>query len=182
MNIQPDPFSGRLLPNERMVWSGTPATGLMFTPIDIFLLPFSVVWIGFAVVWTAMAATGGAGPFFVLWGLMFVAIGVTLMWGRFWIDAWLRSRTRYALTDHRLLISRPEPFGTFTAVALDRLPEARLTERKDGRGSIRFGQPNIFAAGGFGLWLPSLDGTPQLVAILEPRRVFDMLQHMAARR
>lgn len=154
----------------------------MFTTMDAFLLPFSVVWIGFAVIWTATAASSGAGPFFVLWGLMFVVIGITVMWGRFWFDAWLRGKTRYALTEHRLLISRPGPFGAFTAVSIDRLPEARLIERKDGRGSIRFGQANMFAAGGFGIWVPSLDGVPQLIGVSDARRVFDMVQEAVARR
>lgn len=154
----------------------------MFTAMDAFLLPFSVIWIGFAVVWTTSAAASGAGLFFVMWGLMFVAIGVTVMWGRFWFDAWLRGKTRYALTDHRLLISRSGAFGAFTAVSVDRLPEARLIERRDGRGSIRFGQANIFALGGFGSWVPSLDGGPQLIGISDARRVFDMVQNSAARR
>jgi len=177
-----DAFSERLLSEERLLWTGKPSDGLQFTSMDLFLLPFSVVWIGFALVWTFIASRSGAGTFFVLWGMMFVVFGVTVMWGRFWFDAWLRERTRYAITDRRLLISRSGPFSMFTVLALERLPEARLTERGDGSGSIRFGQSNIFAGAGFGLWVPSLDSTPQLIGIPNARDVFDLVQCAAAGR
>ena len=176
-------FSGRLLPGERVVWSGRPARGVIFTARDIFLVPFSIVWVGFAIFWTvAVAATGAPLPM-LLFGLAFVAFGSTLMGGRFWLDAWLRAGTRYALTDRRVLITRPKPFGDFTAVALDRLPDARLTERRDGSGTIRFGQAaSIFAGAGFGVWVSALDSTPQFVAIPEVRRVFDLVQSAAVGR
>ena len=47
-----DAFRGRLLAGERVMWSGRPARGVMFTARDIFLVPFSVVWVGFAIFWT----------------------------------------------------------------------------------------------------------------------------------
>ena len=50
MDAEVSPFSGRLLPGERVVWSGRPATGMLFTPRDLFLIPLSAVWLGFAVV------------------------------------------------------------------------------------------------------------------------------------
>jgi hypothetical protein len=178
-----DVFADRLLAGERIVWSGRPATGVMFTPRDFFLVPFSVVWIGFAVVWTGAVAFSEAGLGFVFYGLVFVSIGVAIMGGRFFLDAWLRSGTRYALTDRRVLISRPRPFGDFIAVSLDRLPDARLTEGKGGRGSIRFGQStSFFGTMGFSIWVPALDSTPQFVAVPEARRVFDLVQRSGGAR
>ena len=178
MEREEDAFAGRLLPGERIVWAGRPRTGVMFTARDAFLVPFSVLWVGFAIFWTAMAASTRAGVGFTLYGLLFVTIGLVVMGGRFFADAWLRRGTRYALTDRRVLISRPRPFGDFTAIALDRLPDARLTEQKDGRGTIRFGQrASLFAGGGFSTWAPALDATPQFLAINEARRIFDLVQH-----
>jgi hypothetical protein len=173
--VDEDTFKARLLPGEIIAWSGRPADGLMFRPADLFLIPFSVFWVGFVVVWT-VAAASAAGPF-AAFGLLFVLAGLTMMGGRFWLDAWLRARTRYAVTDRRILISRPSPFGEFVAIALDRLADARLSEGKDGRGSIRFGQaPPLFAGTGFGTWAPALDPTPQFIAITDARRVFDLIQ------
>jgi hypothetical protein len=170
-------FAGHTLPGERIIWTGEPKTGVMFTSKDALLIPFSILWLGFAIFWTVTAASTRAGLGFTLYGLMFVAIGVLVMGGRFFADAWLRAGTRYAVTDERILISRPKPFGDFSAIALDRLPDTRLSERKDGCGTIRFGQrTSIFAGNGFSIWVPALDPTPQFLAISDAKRVFDIIQ------
>ena len=39
-------FTNRLLDREEFIWSGRPATGLLFTGQDIFLIPFSLLWGG----------------------------------------------------------------------------------------------------------------------------------------
>jgi hypothetical protein len=170
-------FAGHTLSGEHIIWSGKPKPGLMFSSRDAFLIPFSMLWTGFAIFWTIMMASTRAGLGFALYGLAFVAIGVLITAGRFFVDAWLRGGTHYAVTDRRILILRPKPFGDFTAIALDRLPDARLSERKDGYGTLRFGQRASLSAGnGFSVWLPSLDPTPQFLAISNARRVFNMIQ------
>lgn len=180
MQTSNDTFAGRLLPEERVIWSGRPARGVLFTPRDAFLLPFSVLWLGFAVVWTVGASLAGGA--FGLFGVLFIAFGAFFMGGRFWLDAWLRGRTFYAVTDRRVLILRSGPFSDFTAVALDRLPDARISEGKGGRGAIRFGQrAPIFGGNGFSIWVPALDGTPQFLGIADARKVFDLIQHASTR-
>jgi hypothetical protein len=183
MDSVSDPFAGRLLPGEKVVWSGQPATGVILTPWDVFLIPFSLFWCGFIVFWIAGVGLAGGGAF-ALFGLPFLAVGAFIMGGRFWLDAWLRGGTRYALTNQRVLISRRSPpFNEFTAVSIDRLPDARLSESKGGRGTIRFGQSmSIFAAGGFSMWVPALDNTPRFTAITDARRVFDLVQRSVASR
>ena len=175
-------FNGRLLPGERIVWSGRPSAGIIFTGRDVMLIPFSVVWCGFAIFWEASASRSRAPGFFLLWGAMFVCIGLYLVAGRFLVDAWLRRRTRYALTDRRVLIQRSRPFSDFVAVNLDRLPDVRLTERAGGTGTIRFGQPaSTWGGRGFSAWGTALDPTPQFLAIPEVRRVFDLVQRSTER-
>ena len=98
------------------------------------------------------------------------------------MDAWLRRGVRYALTNQRVLILRPPPFASFSAIALDRLPAITLVERPAGRGTIRFGQPVATWGGRSYSWSPALDPTPQLLAIADARRVFDLVQRPAARR
>jgi hypothetical protein len=171
-------FQGKLLAGERILWRGQPATGILLTGRDVFLIPFSIFWCGFAIFWTVLASRNGGAPA-LLFGLVFVTFGLTFMVGRFFIDAWLRRGTRYALTDRRVLILRTRPTADFTALQLDRLPQARLSQRRDGRGSIRFGPPtNPFAFGGagFSIWTPSLDPTPQFLGIPDAAKVFDLVQ------
>ena len=169
----------RLLAGERILWSGRPAQGFLLTSRDAALIPMSLLWGGFAVFWETMVVTQQKTPgFFALWGIPFVLIGLYFIVGRFLLDAWIRSGMLYAVTDKRILISRSGPFAKFTAVSLDRLPDASITENSGGRGTIRFGEPaplwgrrNSFAS-----WTPSLDPTPQFIAIEDARSVFDQVQ------
>lgn len=178
-------FDGRLLPNERIQWVGKPPDDIRFSARDIFLVPFSLAWLGFAVFWTFSAASGGAPVFFWVWGAGFVAIGVFFAFGRFAVDAWMRSLLSYAVTDRRVLILRARPFAKFQAVDIQRLSEIELYGESNGRGSIRFGQaPNFFTlsgSSGMGFWSPAFDPTPQFLYIEDARRVFDLVNRAQTR-
>jgi hypothetical protein len=156
----------------------------MLTGRDAFLIPFSVLWCGFALFWEGSVLLTGAWPF-ALFGLVFVGIGLFMVVGRFLFDAWLRQGTHYGLTDRRVLILRKRPNTDFTAAALDRLPQARLIERKGGSGTIVFGQPaglSRSAGMGFSIWIPSLDPSPQFLGIRDAREVFGLVQRTSASR
>jgi hypothetical protein len=90
-----------------------PSSGALFHSDDWFVVPFSLLWGGFAIFWEAgvlgywggdAAKKGHAPGFFILWGIPFVIIGQYLIWGRFLVDAWLKRRTYYAITNRRVLI------------------------------------------------------------------------------
>ena len=177
-----DPFAGRLLARETMRWSGRPRQGLMLTARDAFLIPFSMLWGGFAIFWEAEALLTNAPWFMALWGVPFVVVGLFIIFGRLPFDAWLRRRVFYALTDRRVLILRESPWGSFKAVALDRLSDATLTEGSGGRDTIRFAPPTALWGGvgnGASFWLPALDPTAQFLGIDDVRRVFAMVQEHA---
>lgn len=179
-----DVFDGLLLPHEAVLWSGVPGQGILFAPRDGLLIPFSLVWGGFALFWETTVLRSGAPAMFVLFGAAFVVIAVFIVFGRFPFDAWLRSRTAYALTDRRVLILRSGPWSSFKAISLDRLPEATLSESPGGRGTIRFGQPApLFGryGAGFGMWIAALDPTPQFLAIPDAGRVFALVQERTNR-
>ncbi len=166
-----------LLNGETIIWSGRPAQGLRPTPADWLLIPFSLMWGGFAIFWEAMVLAAPKTPlFFKLWGIPFVLIGLYLMIGRFVHDAWIRRNMQYAVTNKRILIFRAGPFTNFTAMSLDRVPEMNLAGDADGRGTIRFGPPISAGRSGSGWWTPSLNPTPQFIAIENARSVFEQIQ------
>ena len=172
-----DEFPARLLDGEKILWSGRPTQGLLFTARDWFLIPFSVFWCGFAIFWETMVLRSKASSLFALWGMPFILAGVYFTVGRFAVDLWLRRRTRYGLTNRRILIVRSGAFSKVTSVSLDRLPDMYLNERPDGRGTIRFGHPAPYWGGaGWVAWMPSSDPTPQFIAIDDAERVFDRVQ------
>ena len=178
-------FNGRLLPGERIAWSGQPGQGLLLTPRDMYLIPFSLAWCGFAIFWEVGVSSPPKAPgFFLLWGAMFICIGLYFVVGRFLVDAWVRKGMRYAVTDRRILIARAAPFGKFTAVSLTQLPSIDLNEGANGRGTIRFGQATSMwgRRQSMGLWSPALDATPQFLMIDDVRRVFDLVQKSGAQR
>lgn len=170
-------FPARLLDGEKILWLGRPGQGLLFTGRDCFLIPFSLLWCGFVIFWETMVVRSNAPGFFKLWGVPFILAGLYLTVGRFAVDAWLRGKTRYALTSRRILIARSGAFGKVTSVSLDRLPEVQLTERADSRGTIRFGPPAPYCGwGGWNSWTPASDATRQLIAIDDAQNVFDQIQ------
>jgi hypothetical protein len=174
-----DPFVERLLKSEKILWSGRPRQGIVLRLHDVFLIPFSLIWGGFAIFWETTVLQSKAPSLFALVGLPFVLVGLFLIFGRFLLDAWLRTKLVYALTNQRVLIARAGPWSIFNALNLDRLPETSLSEGSNGRGTIRFGQQGLFSArggAGFGIGITALDSTPQFLDIEDARRVFDLVQ------
>lgn len=166
-----------MMSNERTLWSGEPGHGLYFQPLDLFLVPFSLVWCGFAIFWTRTVSSTGAPGFFDLWGLMFVAVGLYFVFGRFVVDMWVRSGTHYSVTDRRILIDRGGPFPRQIAISLADLPPVSLRGGAFGQGTIRFGESYNAWGGsrGFGAWSPSLDPTPQFIKVDNAKDVFDLI-------
>ena len=82
-----------LAPGESLLWCGRPRQGVMFRKADALMIPFSVMWAGFAVFWVIGAKSSGAPAPFWSFGLIFVAIGLYLVVGRFVVDAMVRNKT-----------------------------------------------------------------------------------------
>lgn len=100
----------RLKKDEVIRWQGAPDPGVYFTRADSFFVPFSFVWLGFALFWTVAVAGSATAPRFTwLFGLVFVALGVFLVVGRFFVKAAVKRRTRYFLTDRRAIVI--DPYG-----------------------------------------------------------------------
>jgi hypothetical protein len=166
-----------LAPGERVLWRGQPRQGVVLSGSDAFMIPFSLLWGGFAFFWEWSVIKSGAPPFFVLWGMPFVAVGIYLIAGRFFVDAWQRSRTFYAVTNERLLIIEGFLKLNTRSVSLRTLSDVSLSERSDGEGSIHFG-PSTFPAAfrGFSGW-PGMKERmgPQFDRIADARSVRDLI-------
>ncbi|WP_160009015.1 PH domain-containing protein [Rhizobium sp. 18055] len=170
-------LNSKLAHGERVLWSAAPAQGLLLTSRDLLMIPFSAVWLAFAVFWLSMVTHQGAPAFFYLWGAMFVCIGLFFAVGRFAVDAWLRSRTLYAVTDQRVIILRSAPFARFTSIELDRLPELNLIGDGATKGHIRFGSStSLFGNRSMSGLMPALDPTPQFLGIAKPQVVLDLIR------
>jgi len=137
--MRPDDLARELMPEEKVVWSGAPGKGVKFQSIDLLTVPLSFLWAGFAVFWEANAIRVGAPAIFPLGGIPFVLIGAYITVGRFFFDSYVRSRSRYFLTNRRALIVTTWPRRRLRSVNLASLHEIGLTESRHGTGTLIFG-------------------------------------------
>jgi hypothetical protein len=132
-------LQSELSSDERLLWSGRPKQGLLLRSADILLIPFSLMWGGFAIFWEVATASADAPPFFVMWGITFVLVGLFMIFGRFFVDAWQRSKTYYAVTNERILILSGTLGPNTRSLSLRSLSDMSLRLKRDGRGTITFG-------------------------------------------
>ncbi|MDB5469636.1 MAG: hypothetical protein JWR84_1196 [Caulobacter sp.] len=163
-----------LRPDERLVWTGAPARGLVLTAQDIYLIPFSLMWGGFAIFWESTVLGTGAPGFMALFGIPFVLMGLFMIFGRFIADAILRNGMVYGLTDRRALILRRTFGESLTTVGLG--DDIGLDRQGGGAGTVRFGpKQSIFGMGrgvAWSIWIPSLSPVPQFLRIPDADRVY----------
>ena len=149
--------------DEKLLWSGAPAQGIRLRAADMLIIPFSLMWCGFAFFWEAGVlmstgarftptppfVTGTVVTFMAIWGIPFCTMGLYIVFGRFFVDAWLRARTAYGVTDHRVIIVRS---GSVRSLALSALPEIEMREGGKGQGSLTFGAASFFSIPGWPAW------------------------------
>jgi len=143
-------------PDETVRWSGAPPRGLMLRSSDWFAVPLSLLWGGFAIFWETIVIAGRAPFFFGLWGVPFVCIGLYMIVGRFFWEANVRSRTRYAVTDRAAYIEVRGFRGSVRRYTGSALDDVRVERKPDGSGTLRFGPD----ARPWGQWGGSMSQAP----------------------
>ena len=173
--------------SERYLWSGRPKQGIFLRGSDVIMIPFSLLWGGFAIFWEYMAlgvtpqaqnAPAGIAIVFPLFGLPFVLVGLYMIFGRFIVDARLRSKTYYGVSDKRVIIVSGLFKQTVKSLDIKSLDNISLVEKANGAGSIIFGQA---APAGAGYGMGGFPGrsqytTPQFELIENARNVYSEIQ------
>jgi hypothetical protein len=134
-----------------------------------------MVWGGFVLFWENAALRSANRPDSMVFGMLFVAAGLYLMIGRFFLDAYVRSKTSYALTDNRLLIVREGLLNGIQSFQLSQLPSAQIRSSSAGTGTIDLasgtGSSRSMAA-----WTPALARGARLLKIENAWQVFTLIQ------
>ena len=159
--------------SERLLWSGAPRKGVVFRSSDVLLVPFSIMWGGFAIFWEAMVFRSEGPAFMKVWGIPFVLMGLYLVIGRFFHDAWKRRNTTYALTSERVLIATR---GQETSLSLRTLGEITVKNGTDGSGTISFGSSPVGTWSNMGVGWPGTQQVPCFDGIPDVRTVLALVQ------
>lgn len=143
-----NPLNAQLDPGEQLLWTGRPIHGFVLRASDAFLIPFGILWLGFCLLWegSALGISFHGLPakltlenyFMGLWGLPFIAIGFHLLVFRFFVDAWQRRRTYYAVTNTRAIVVLDGVTRRIQSISLAAAPVTELIEHRDGTGTILF--------------------------------------------
>lgn len=145
--------------SEEFLWSGKPKQGLMFRTSDWLVVPASLIVVGTSLkpYWDALSKA--MQPLGMIGVAVFSLLGLYLLIGRFFIDAYVRRDMVYGLTSHRALIIGGFFGRKVLSIDLKTLSQVSLAVRSDGLGTIVFG-PNggldNLLAGGFwigGVWI-----------------------------
>lgn len=135
---------------ELIVWQGRPHSRVIWSDLlsfetffGLFFAGFSLFWIAGAWMMTSGLSTSSAGgvdaifSFFPLFGLPFLAVGVYLVAGRIFWDAYQRRRTWYTLTNRAAYIAR-QTFGKRSLKRYD-MVDMNSPDLQDGSpGSVFF--------------------------------------------
>jgi hypothetical protein len=164
---------------ESLIWSGAPRKGMLLRPSDAFMIPFSLLWGGFAIFWEAgVLRTDGPNSFFMsIWGIPFVLIGLYMIVGRFFVDARIRAKTAYGLTNRRAIIISGLFSRTINSLPLRTLTDISLQERSDRSGTILLGRPQPYSSWNSGMRWPGMSqySTPAFEMIPDAKTVHDRL-------
>jgi hypothetical protein len=183
-----------LLTEERILWEGKAFRGIIFRPIDLFLVPLSLVFGGLSLLWIGSAEGTTEDQILKLGCLPILVVGLYGALGRFVVDAIIRRKIAYFVTNKRVLIVNSHDGSTAEWVGIDSLPSLELDERPDGSGTIRFGNSVGWWTGNFTpengrvfdqlesdmdmIWQPMSDPTPQFIRIPNARSVYELIQSL----
>jgi len=165
-------------PGEKLLWADRPQGGIRLRAGDALMVPFSLMWGGFAVFWETMVVRSNAPPLFRLWGIPFVLVGLYLIVGRFFADAWLRARTFYGLTNQRAIIVSGLLGRQTRSLPLHSITDMTLTERDDRSGTITLGPsfPQYTRLVGSGWPMSGRYQGPAFDLIEDARSVYDRIR------
>lgn len=151
-----------LNPSERLLWAGRAKQGFALRGQDsFFILCMTLLLV--VVIGTIIAIWRQDGVASLRFSVLFLLAPVASIVSRYWLDAQLRSRTFYGLTDRRAIIITYWLEQEVQSVNLKDILELRSTQRWDHTGTLEFmidlGRFSLSQRGVFGynrsdLWFP----------------------------
>ncbi len=129
-------FTPYLNENETLLWTARPGSGFKFRAIDFFVIPFSIVYCMGGLFALRNILPSDAPILVKLFVFLIATLGIYLLVNRFFLDAFLRTRTVYGLTNQRIIIWKSLFRPGITSIDLRTMPHMTLEEKADSSGVI----------------------------------------------
>ena len=162
-------------PEEHLLWSDQPRQGIMFKANDILMIPFSLMWGGFAIFWESSALRSN-DPIAKLWGILFVLVGLHVIIGRFFVEAWKRKRIFYGVTSKLIVIVSNFFSRRVISLSLRTVSDIILSQKSDGSGTIIFGPAVRKSRWSWGRsWGGEQEEPPSFDEIQDAKKVYEII-------
>lgn len=159
---------------EELIWVGQPKQGLMLQGSDLWIIPLtlwnSLLLMGVGYAFLRIVDVVGLFIGFLLW-----AIALYLLIGRFFVDAYRRSRIYYALTNRRIIIHIKMLGNNTISYDLPSLSNLRADVKGNGRGTIQVSPEGVWSPG---LIVGISTYTYALKMIPDAQQVYELIQEV----
>jgi hypothetical protein len=128
---------------------------------------------------------GGTSFLFAIAGGALLLSAAYVSLGRFLVDAIVRAKLLYAVTDRRIVILRRSPWSSLRTLDLSYLPVLELRQSARGRGTIDFDvppDPEWWSHTHQPEWTPALSKVPRFLEIDGAAAVYDLISRECERR
>lgn len=166
-----------LSPREELIWVGQPWQGVRLYQEDWVVVPVSVGVGGGFVVMGVATLTSSPFPGNLL-GLLILIVSLYFIGGRFFMDAYLRSKTYYALTNRRVLIHFDGVGVTTTSFDLHSLANLRVETGSTTRGTVYLNDLpyGVSAPAARGIPGNGIKPPPALEMIPDAQHLYELIQ------
>jgi hypothetical protein len=131
----------RLIPGERLLWSGQPQRLPIFERGDLFAVPYSLFVCAFLAFWFATAVRFDGSALLVIPGVPLAGYALYLLFGRLIVRRIRLGSTRYTVTDRRLIERSARPSAAVRMAYLrDLAPPIVRVNDGETIGTVAFGQ------------------------------------------
>jgi hypothetical protein len=157
-NIASNHIKQYLETDEVLIWAGQPKKGIVFEIADIFKTIFILAF--FAFTYFAIKLLADISLLIAIpIGIIFFSGGILLGFRRFIIDAELRKKTFYGLTNKRIIINSNIAHKKIQSVYFNSKPKIEFLPNLDDTSTIDVGikEPTGSTRGGF-KWMPNVKG------------------------
>lgn len=131
-------FENELSTNEEILWTGQPNDSMHFTKSDLFFIPVSILWLAICFWMRSTANTAGLSN--ILLDLVFPAVGLYYLFGRFILKNYRKKKTYYAVTNKRAIVVSEAFAREVTSYFFDHTSKIRKSLRANGHGTLQFGE------------------------------------------